>query len=85
MNRQLRTLIISGLNSGWSAQNIYSEIAYYLYQKRVYNSLEQNKLNPSDFQTQEYKQILTDVERVIKALEWDNKRILLNFDCWCGL
>lgn len=85
MNRQLRSLIIASLNSGHSAVNTFGDIAYYLYEKRVYNSLEFGRLNPSDFQTQEYKQILADVEKVIYALGWDRKAILLNFDCWAGL
>lgn len=85
MNKNLRSLIIGALNSGHSAINIYSDIAYYIYEKRVYNKLEFGYLNPSDFQTPEYKEILSDVERIINALKWDKKAILNNFQMWAGL
>ena len=85
MNKNLRSLIISALNSGHSAINIYSDIAHYLYQKRVYNSLEFGRLNPSDFQTSQYKEILADVERIINVLKWDKKAILNNFQMWAGV
>ena len=85
MNKNLRGLIIMALNSGHSAINIYSDIAYYLYEKRVYNKLEYGFLNLNDFQTTQYKEILVDVERIINVLKWDKKLILNNFNMWSGI
>ena len=60
MNRQLRTLIISSLNGGYSSKNIFDNISYWIYQKKIYRKLEVGYLNPADFETLIYREIRAD-------------------------
>jgi len=85
MNRQLRKLINISLNSGHSAKNIYGDIAHIIYAKSVYNKIGIGYLFPEDFKTAKYQEILNDVEKIIKVMEWDKNKILDNFNSWVGL
>lgn len=87
MNKELRKLIIKSLNSGQSSVNICNEISILLYGKIVYNAIIDldNRLCPADFQSNKYKEINMDVERIIKNLNWDRRLILDNFNNWVGI
>ena len=84
MNRQLRKLLLKSLNSGFSANNIYSDLTHLIYNKVTYNKIGIVGF-PEDSATPEYNRIRADIERIIKVFEWDINKILENLNNWVYL